>query len=125
MLRPRIAVALSWLLTALIIGWAIFSTPYMRKVLHGEAVESAAGSIVALVVGALVCGWPWLLAFILPASQSNQRRQYVFAVVAVALACVFFTSISEGHDFAVGLFTIFCVLSIWLAYPLTRIFRAL
>jgi hypothetical protein len=119
--RPRIVVVLSWLLATAIVGIAIFSTPYMRGVLRGEAVESAGESIGALLVIAAICGWPWLLAFLLPPSSRNNGRCYVFSLVAVAIAAAFYIPISTGHDFEIGTYTIFCILAIWVAYPVTRI----
>jgi len=117
----RVAILLSWLLTASVIAAAIFSAPYMRGVLRGEAVESAAESIGTFLIIAVLCGWPWLVAFSLPSSAGNRRRQYVFACVAFAISCLFYSAIANGHDFAIGLYTIICVLCIWFAYPVTRI----
>jgi hypothetical protein len=122
--KSTLAVFASWLLATAIIGPAIFSTPYMRGVLRGEAVESAAESLGALALGAFGCGWPWILALMLPNSKENQERQVQFAVVSFLLACVFYFLIADGHDFSTGLYTILYVLSIWIAYPMTRKSRA-
>ena len=119
--RPRIAVLLSWLLATAIVGISIFSTPYMRGVLRGEAVESAAESIGGLLVIAAICGWPWVLAFLLPPSPRNDGRRYAFSLVAVAIAVAFYIPISTGHSFEIGAYTILCILAVWAAYPVTRI----
>jgi len=103
MLRPRIAVLISWILTTLVLGTAIFSTPYMQRVLRGEAVESASESIVAVIVVSVICSRPWLKAFVLPTTTENQSRQYLFAVIAIVLACAFYLPISRGQDFSIGL----------------------
>lgn len=100
---------------------AVFSTPYMRGVLRGEAVESAGESIGALLVIAAICGWPWLLALLLPPSPRSNRRRYAFSLIAVGIAAAFYIPISTGHDFEIGTYTIFCILAIWVAYPVTRI----
>jgi hypothetical protein len=121
MSRPRILLVLSWLLATAIIGVAIFSTPYMRGVLRGEAVESAGESIGALLFLAAICGWPWLLAFLLPHSPRNNGRRNVFSLVAVGITAAFYIPISTGHDFEIGAYTILCILAIWVAYPVTRI----
>jgi len=117
----RIALVASWIVTSLVLGAALFSTPYMRKILQGNAVESAGGTLAMFGVGAVACGWPWLLAYVLPRESSARRRQYVFSIISVAISLGFFFPISNGHDFSIGLNVIFCILAIWLAYPLTRL----
>jgi len=118
-LASRAIVLGSWLITAATIGAAVFATPYMQKVWRGEAVESLAESLAGLALGAVVCGWPWAFAFALKPSQS--RRQRVFSGMAVALAIAFYFPIASGRDFGIGLNVVLCVLSIWIAYPLTRL----
>jgi hypothetical protein len=122
MTRSRVAIILSWLLTTALIGVAIFSTRYMRGVLRGEAVESAGESIAGLLFVAVLCGWPWLLAFQLPSSPSNNSRRHLFSLLAVGIAAGFYIPISTGYTFEIGVYTIFCILAIWVAYPITRIF---
>lgn len=117
----RVAILLSWLLTTSVVAAAIFSPPYMRGVLRGEAVEGAVESIGAFLAIAALCGWPWLIALSLAPSAGNRRRQYAFACIAFAISCLFYPAIANGQDFAIGLYTIICVLSIWLVYPVTRI----
>jgi hypothetical protein len=117
----RIALVASWIATSVVLGIALFSTPYMRKVLQGNAVESARGTLTVFGVGAVVCAWPWLLAYALPQEPSPRTRQYVFSVISVAISLAFFFPISNGRDFSIGLNVIFCIVAIWLAYPLTRI----
>lgn len=101
---------------------AIFTTPYMQKVLRGEAIESAGDSLGALLVIAAICGWPWLLAFLLSPSPRNDARRYVFSLLAVIIAAVFYLPISTGRDFTIGAYTIICILVIWVAYPVTLLF---
>lgn len=120
MSRTHIAVLVSWLVSATLIGHAIFSTPYMKMVLRGEAVESATECIVAFIVFAVVCGWPWLKSLKASPSPSTTRFRFTFAVVAVGLSAAFYNPIATGHDLSVGLNTIFALLSIWLAYPAIR-----
>jgi hypothetical protein len=88
---------------------------------QGEAIESAGESIGALLVIAAICGWPWLLAFLLPPSPRNNGRRYAFSLIAVGITAVFYIPISTGHDIEIGTYTIFCILAIWVAYPVTRI----
>lgn len=121
MVRPRFVLFASWLATTLVVGGAIFSTPYMRGVLLGERVESAVESLSALLVFAALCGWPWMRLAWLPPSDPNRNRQYSFSVISLVIAIVFFPAISGGKDFAIGLYTIFCVLGIWIAYVLTGV----
>lgn len=120
MTRTHFAVLASWLFSATLIGHAIFSTPYMRMVLRGEAVESATECVIGFIVFAVVCGWPWLKLVRASPSPSSTRFRFTFAVVAVGLSATFYYPIATGHDFSVGLNTIFAVLSIWLAYPAIR-----
>lgn len=119
--RSRVVVVLSWSLATAIVAAAIFSTPYMLGVLRGEAVESAGESIGAFLIIATICGWPWLLALLLPSSPRNCGRRYVFSFAAIVIAAAFYIPISTGHDFEIGLYTIFTILAIWVAYPITRI----
>jgi hypothetical protein len=109
----------SWVLTSATISAAIFATPYMQKVWRGEAVESLAASLAAIAIGAVICGWPWALALGLKPSQGHRQR--VFSGLAIALAVAFYFPIATGQDFSIGLNIIFCVLSIWVAYPITRL----
>lgn len=120
MTRTHIVVLVSWLVSATLIGHAIFSIPYMRMVLRGEAVESATECIIGFIVFAVLCGWPWLILLKAPQSPSTTRFSFTFAVVAVGLSAAFYHPIATGQDFSVGLNTIFAVLSIWLAYPAIR-----
>lgn len=99
----------------------MFSTPYMRLVLAGSAVEGAAESLMGFAVGAVLCGWPWFKALALP--PTARSRQIAFALISVAIAAAFFVPVATGHDFSIGLNIIFAVLAIWITYPCTRVFE--
>lgn len=111
----------SWLGSVLAIGVAIFSTPYMRSVLAGTAVEGRAESLLGFAVGSLFCSWPWILALALPETQRNVRRQVVFAIFSFLMAALFCFPIALGHDAGIGANVILAVLAIWTLYPLTRL----
>src|SRR5688500_8872213 len=118
----RAAVAGSWVASTALIALAIFSTPYMQKVWRGEAVESRGEALIAVLLVAVICGWPWLMALLLP--PRHTKRQYAFSAVALVLAAVSYFPIASGHDFEIGLYTIICVLGIWIVYPITRLVAA-
>ena len=108
----RITVLASWVITTVVIGLALFSTPYMSKVWRGEAVESRAGVLGMMVVLAIPCGIPWLFAASLPAT--HRTRQYVFALATIAIAWAFYVPIATGHDFSIGLNIIFACFALGL-----------
>lgn len=121
-MNPRGLLWASWIVSSALLGIAIFSTPYMRKVLAGEAVEGPAESLFAFSLGAVICGWPWFLALALP--PSAKKRQIAFGIISSLIAVAFVVPIATGHDFSIGLNLIFAVLAIWIAYPCTRVFGA-
>ncbi|MBX9817562.1 MAG: hypothetical protein K2X79_06000 [Burkholderiaceae bacterium] len=115
-------VLMSWVTCTLILGFALFSTPYMSEVAKGNAVESFGECLTGFVIGSIFCGWPWLLAFINSKAPERQVRTIAFSVVAMLIAAQFYWSVRGVPSEGVGLSLISAVLLIWAAYPLSRIF---
>lgn len=119
-MKATTCVCASWLASVLAIGVAIFSTPYMKQVLAGKAMEGPAEVLGAFVVISMFCSRPWVFALALPESQRNARRQVVFAILSFLVAGLLSFPIVEGQDAGIGASAILAVLAIWIFYPLTR-----
>ena len=120
MTKP-IHIGASWLLTSNLIGWSLFSTPYMKKVISGEAVESAGSAYLAFAVGAVVCGWPWLLASKSLRAPEKASGATTFLVVSVVIAALFVIPVSSAPVEGVGIYVLLCIALVWAAYPLCRV----
>ncbi len=108
----RIAVVASFLLTVLILCWALLSTSSMRYQFRSEP----AGTVMALAVGVLVCGWPWFKAFSVACREDLSIAALVFAGSSVAITGAFASLIASAPAEGIGWYTIICILLIWAAY---------
>jgi hypothetical protein len=120
-MKIRWALVASWLVSTALIGVALFSTPYMRKVLRGEAVEGPVSSVLFFVLGALVTtGWPWLAAQSWSSVPGGAVRQIVFGLSSVVLASVLTYPIATQPDAGAGANIILYILLVWVACFLVR-----
>ena len=117
---PAWFVVLSWLASLGLVGAGLFSTPYMRKVVAGQASESLLECAVAFLIAGVLCGWPWLLAYIKAHDQRRRGQAIAFASVAMVVAAYVYVSILNAPMEGVGYSIAIGVLLTWLAYPITR-----
>lgn len=112
--RARAAVTASYLLSIGIIGRALFSTDLMQ----GEATQP--GTLIAFAIFSLACGWPWLMAYLRTRSAATPASVWVFSFVSPFFCSFFADLIADSPAEGVGYQIIFCVLTVWLSYPLSR-----
>ena len=113
-MRPaRIATVGSFLLSAALVGRAFWSTPAMR----GEVARNGAQSVIVFMVLLLCCSWPWFRAYSRSASDGQSAFAWLFSVVAVALCAAFTSPIANAPAEGLGYYVLFCVLLVWLTYP--------
>jgi bacteriorhodopsin len=93
----------------------------MKKVISGEAVESAGSAYLAFAVGAVVCGWPWLLAWRSLHAPKKASGATAFLVVSVVIAALFVVPVSSAPAEGVGMYVVLCIALVWAAYPLCKI----
>lgn len=113
---------LSWLTSISLNGAGLFSTPYMRTVVTGQASESLAECVAAFLIAGAVCGWPWLLAFSKAHDPMQRGRVIAFASAAMLVATYVYVSIRNAPMEGVGYSIALGVILTWLAYPVSRVF---
>jgi hypothetical protein len=115
-------VLISWLTSIGLNGVGLFSTPYMRRVVAGQAPESLAACVAVFLIAGALCGWPWLLAFVKAYDPMQRGRVVSFASAAILVAAYVRASISNAPMEGVGYSVALGVLLTWLAYPISRVF---
>lgn len=122
MRHARTLVQISLVVSLLIVFGALISTSTMRGEISGYGIGSWVSLALVSIFVATICSWPWLAALSLAARSDGQLRAIVFAVVAVGIAALASPSIVAAPAEGVGYNVIFCMLLIWVAYPLSRVF---
>lgn len=117
-MKFKLIVGFSYLGSVVLIGAALFSTPYMLQSLHGETVESPVEMIASYLMFAFFCGLPWLLIYKLP--ENKNICKIFFSVTSVLLAALFYKPIANGQDFSIGLNIIFYAISIAILFPVSK-----
>lgn len=116
-------VLLSWVITSTIIGLALFSIPYMKKIASGKAIESFSSTIFAIIIFSLIFGIPWFRLALAESNKHQPARKIAFSCLSILIAIYFSTQISTAQDVGIGLNIIFFVFCVWLIYPFTRLFN--
>lgn len=107
----------------MIIGDALWSTSAIRYEFSNLQMTEWPKLLLLVVVMLAVCAWPWIVSFSRAFSDVGYRSSIVFAVVAVALATLFYSPIASAPSEGIGYNVIFFMLSTWAAYPLSLMAR--
>ena len=119
-----IAVALSFLVSAAIIGAALWAESGMPKEFASYGASQwgqAAGVLLPLIA---VCGWPWPASFFRGFNGPSRGSSVVFAVAGVLLAALFYIPTSNTPSEGKGYYVIFFLLVAWVAFPLSLLVRS-
>ncbi len=120
-MKFKLIVGGSFISCVLIIGAALFSTPYMVRSLHNETAEAPIEMLGSYLMFAFFLGFPWLLIFKLPLEQNN--RKIAFSIASALLAVLFYKPISGGQDFSIGLNIIFYLICIGMLFPISKLVK--
>ncbi len=120
-MKFKLIVGGSYLLCVIIIGAALFSTPYMMSSLHNGTVEGPIEMLGAYLFCSLFVGLPWLLIYYLPLDCNNGKIS--FSIGSILLSALFYKPISDGHDFGIGLSIIFYILTIFILSSFSKSIR--
>jgi hypothetical protein len=112
-------VLISWLVSIALVGASLFASPHLREFI-GQA-GGVGGPLAVFFIVSVVCGWPWLLAFIAGDSSGQKVRAVAFAVIAVVIAAHTAVSISGAPSEGVGYSLILGIFLVWLCYPVLRV----
>lgn len=115
-------VVFSWLISWTIFGIGLFSTPDFRKYYQGQEPGIFNSTLAICLLVAVFCGWPWLLAYIKAYDPAQRFRVLAFSIATIIISMFFYGAIARSPVEGVGHTLILGVLSVWLAYPLSRIF---
>jgi len=105
----------------MVISLALFSTPYMRKIIDGVAIENLGSPIIATVTVSVICGIPWFRLIFSKCKSNQVPRKICFSVLSFCIALFFYPSIAKAPMEGIGYNIIFCVFVIFIVYPITRI----
>lgn len=124
MLRAKVAVVLSLLACSSIIFAALLSTSAMQgEVSHYKNTDwLGLFAISAFLIWAI--SWPWKKAFLLAAKPEGKIQAIAFSLIAVVIAGLFYSPILHAPAEGVGYNVIFCILVIWVSYPISKAFSA-
>lgn len=122
--HARIAILISFLASICAIVIALIATPAMRYSLFSDASgsEGIATFILTTALIAPIAGWPWLRAYILAKSSTEEFPAWIFALIAPVICLWFAASLSTTPSEGIGYSLIFCIFGVWLLYALTRVF---
>ncbi len=109
----------SWVITSAIVSAALFSTPYMKRIASGEAIESLAATTAIILAVAVSAGTPWFKLIFSKHESPQKFRKYVFSTAAIGISAFFYKEISTAPAEGIGYNIIFCIALIMLAYPIT------
>jgi hypothetical protein len=109
----------SWLVSVALVGASLFASPHLRSVI-GQPGGGLAGPLAAFLIVSVLCGWPWLLAFIAADSSERQVSAVAFAFVSVVIAVYTAVSVSSAPSEGVVYSVVFGIFLVWLAYPVLR-----
>ena len=108
-----------WLLVLLVIGGALYSTPYMRNapIFGVNGREGLFEILIGFSAISIPFSWPLYFALRWSEKPKGSIRQVTFGISSLAIAGLFSPSIAFGHDSGVGTSIILCALIIWATYP--------
>ena len=117
--RSQRALICLWLLVLLVIGGALYSTPYMKNApifgMNGR--EGLFEIFIGFSMISIPCSWPLYFALRWSETSTGSIRQVTFGITSLVIAGLFSPSIAFAHDSGVGTSIILCVLIIWAMYP--------
>jgi hypothetical protein len=117
MRRGHVVVHSSLVVSVLILAWALFSTSGMQH----ELQRNAATTVVAFLVCAVICAWPWFVALSVAGEPNRAPGVVLFALASVAIVAGFARPIASAPAEGVGWNVIICVLFVWLASLLLKV----
>lgn len=117
--RSQKALICLWLLVLLVIGGALYSTPYMKNApifgMNGR--EGLFEIFIGFSMISIPCSWPLYFALRWSEKPTGSIRQVTFGITSLVIAGLFSPNIAFGHDSGVGTSIILCALIIWAMYP--------
>jgi len=120
----NILTLLSWLATSTVLSLALFSTPFMGKIVSGEVNESLVSTISTIVTFSVVLGMPWFRLVFSKLHDGKVERKFAFSILSFSIALCFYPIISEAPEEGIGYNMVLCILIILVVYPITKIFGA-
>ena len=111
----KILIIASYFICSAIIACALFSTPDMSISMHPK---SAMENILGYLFYSFLCAYPWWKMYKLPEVHNNGKL--MFSVLSVVSAAFFYSPITNGYDFTIGLFVIFYIISIIILFFVSK-----
>ena len=111
MILTRLVVALSFVMSGVLVGGALVSTSGMKGV-------SGLQSWLVVVALFALCAWPWFRVYTAARRPHARTSAIVFSAVSAIAAGVASPAIAHAPAEGVGYYVIFFVLFVWLACPL-------
>lgn len=112
-------VLISWLVSIALVGASFLVSKHLHAVIAQPG--GVGGALAIFFIVSVVCGWPWLLAFIAADNPGQQVRAVAFSVISVVIAAYTAVSISGAPSEGVGYSLILGIFFVWLSYPVLRV----
>ncbi len=97
------------------VGWALFTTKGIQSEFKAQPLQTS----IAFLIGAAFSGLPWVLAYAATASEANDGRAALFALIAAAVALVFVYPVLTAPAEGVVWNLVACMALIWMTYAFT------
>ena len=115
----RVVAVVSLCISALLIAMALASTSAMQHELKNDLSSTLGASALLFPIASL----PWFLSYSKAKRAEEAKPVWVFSVLATVICAGFVIPISTSPSEGIGYQLIFCLMLVWLAYAITKVFR--